>query len=106
MASKRRRATISVNPAGCLQRCAVPLPLRLLLAQERDEARITADVVEERIPLEERITGEPPVGRRPEPMDRRVGPVEPRVQKRDAGAGVMKWDVTLTPLDSRPNVAH
>src|SRR6266705_6353337 len=104
MASKRRRATISVNPAGCLQRCAVPLPLGLLLAQERDEARITTDAIEERIPLEQRITGEAALGGRPEPLDGRVRPVQQCVRQSDVIRGVMEVDVSLPLLDSGLNV--
>src|SRR5207247_8794465 len=95
MASKRRRATISVNPAGCLQRCAVPLPLGLLLAQERDAARITADVNEERSPLEQRITAEPALGGGPGPVAGRVRPVPQCVRDGAVIRGRLAGDVTL-----------
>src|SRR2546422_2370615 len=60
--SKRRRAWDCVNPARRSERGPVALPLRLLLPEEGDEARIAADVVQERITLEQRVAGEPTLG--------------------------------------------
>src|SRR4029077_19685713 len=78
---KKPRCARVRQPRRCLERRAEPLPLRFLLAQERDEARIAANVVEERIPLEQRIAREPPVGRRPEPKGGRVRPVQQCVRQ-------------------------